>query len=657
MRGGGCGDGRTGLYARRRRNGARIRAHDWSSSPLGAPLHWPAPLQVTLGLCLQSSFPTAIYWGADHILLYNDAWSAIPGPRHPAALGRPARQVWPDIWDVIAPQMRDVYEQGIGFSATEQMLPMQRHGRAEETYWDYSFTPIRGEGGAVRGIFNQGREVTDRVLQSRRDRLLAELDDGLRQAATEEAALDAALALIGTGFGVARAGFAEIEEDGDGAIVRRCWTAGTLPLSGRFAAGAFGSASSAALRGGAVLRIENVADLAGADGHAARLWRDLDIAALLAAPVMTDRGYAGAIFLHSPVPRRWFDHDADLLRLAAGRLWRDLARTRAQARLRDSEQRHRLIFEQATDIMFTATLDGVITAANPAAGAALGLPAAGLAGRPLSDFLAPGEGRRAWARLRPRRRDRDEPGTPSRHDVGVTGADGRAMRWAVSSTVTLGDDRTPIGLHMIARDVTAERAFEERQRLLIDELNHRVKNSLALVQALARHSLRPGRDHEQALADFQARLAALAAAHDLLTREQWEGATLAELVRRATGPVAPGSNRLRAAGPHAELTPKAAVAVVMALHELSTNAVKYGALSLPDGRIDIGWRLDGQRLLLDWRELGGPPVARPSSRGFGIRMIERALASDLAARVRIDFDPAGLICTIDAPVAPNLRMI
>jgi PAS domain S-box-containing protein len=637
--------------------GARIRAHDWSASPLGPPLTWPVPLRMMLGLCLQSSFPTALYWGPDHILLYNDAWTIIPGERHPAALGRPARLVWPDIWDVIAPQMRDVFQRGIGFSAIDQMLPMRRHGALEQTYWDYSFTPIRDESGAVLGIFNQGREVTDRVLQSRRDRLLAEMDDRLRQATTEEQALDAALALIGTGFGVSRAGFAELEDMSDAAIVRRCWTAGAVPLSGRFAPGAFGAGLSATLRRGEVLRVESLDDLGETEAAAIQLMQDLDIAALLAAPVITDRGYAGSIFLHSPVPRRWFDHDAALLQLAAGRLWRDLARTRAQARLRDSEQRHRLIFEQATDIMFTATLDRVITAANPAAGAALGLPAAALVGRPLSDFLPPGEGRRAWAKLRPRRGGRGDAGDPRHHDVRVIGADGRAMRWAVSSTLTLSHDGTPIGLHAIARDVTAERAFEDRQTLLIHELNHRVKNTLALVQALARHSLKPGRETGRAATDFQGRLAALAAAHDLLTREQWEGATLAELVRRATGPVAMEGHRISAAGPHAELTPKAAVALVMALHELSTNAVKYGALSVPGGRIGIGWRLEGDRLRFDWTEQGGPAVAPPAGRGFGIRMIERALASDLAAQVRIDFAPAGLICTIDAPVALNLRMI
>ena len=147
--------------------GARIRAFDWEATPLGSPLQWPKVLQLTLGICLTSSIPTAIYWGPELRLLYNDAWSPIPADKHPWALGRPAREAWADIWQIIEPQLMQVLNTGQGFSAFEEMLPMRRGGQIEETYWNYSFTPIRDETGAVVGIFNQGSDVTAQVVARR----------------------------------------------------------------------------------------------------------------------------------------------------------------------------------------------------------------------------------------------------------------------------------------------------------------------------------------------------------------------------------------------------------------------------------------------------------------------------------------------------------
>lgn len=631
--------------------GDRIRAHDWTATPLGPPASWPMALRVSLGLCLQSSFPTAIYWGEDLILLYNDAWSSIPGPRHPAALGRPAREVWYDIWSVIAPQMAHVRESRVGFSTFEQHLPMQRHGVPEDTYWDYSLTPIIGDDGQVAGVFNQGREMTQRVLQGRRDRFLATLDDDLRHATSVDAILEAGLSLIGTTLDVGLVGFAEIDDAAGEVDVLRCWTNGMADISGRYPLGTFGKQLSDRLRAGEVVRINALDDpVVVADGTAGR-FRAGGMESGMVASLLSGGDYMAGLFVEHPNPRHWTDSEAEMVSRALQRLWRDLARARAEAALRDSEERHRLIFEQAHDIMFTADLDQIVTAANPAAATALGLPPEKLVGRPISDFVSDADFDLTTRMLR----QKIAGGGTTRYDVEVNAPNGRAMRWQINSTLSLSTDGRPIGLHAIARDVTEERAFEARQRLLINELNHRVKNTLALVQALALQTLKPGRDMDSASGDFQSRLAALAAAHDLLTREQWEGATLAELVNSATRPLARESGRVTAYGPDVEVTPKAAVSIVMALHELSTNATKYGALSVPDGHVVIRWDLEGERLRIEWRERGGPPVSAPTTRGFGIRMIERALASDLTGNVQIRFEPLGLVCIIDAPAAPNLR--
>ncbi len=146
---------------------ARIRAHDWSRSALGPIEHWPPALQAALDICLNSTIPTAVYCGRELLLVYNDAWSPIPAEKHPWALGRPAREVWWDIWDVVGPQLERVLSTGQGLATYDQMLPMVRRGKVRETYWNYSFTPIRNADGSVAGVFNQGHETTATVLAQR----------------------------------------------------------------------------------------------------------------------------------------------------------------------------------------------------------------------------------------------------------------------------------------------------------------------------------------------------------------------------------------------------------------------------------------------------------------------------------------------------------
>ena len=147
--------------------GERIRAFDWASHPLGKPETWPPALHFALRVCLNSTFPTAIYWGRELHLLYNDAWSHIPEERHPWALGQRGADVWPDIWSIVGPQFEGVLDTGQGFAAYDQMLPMERDGRQTETYWNYSFTAILTEDGRVGGILNQGNETTAAIAAAR----------------------------------------------------------------------------------------------------------------------------------------------------------------------------------------------------------------------------------------------------------------------------------------------------------------------------------------------------------------------------------------------------------------------------------------------------------------------------------------------------------
>lgn len=163
-----------------------MRTIDWSTTSLGPVEGWPWSLRSALSICLGSSFPIAIYWGKDLILLYNDAWSPIPGTKHPWALGRAAQEVWPEIWPTIGPLFEQVQQAGEATRSQDELLPMRRHGYTEECYFDYTFTAIRGEDGRVGGIFNAVIETTFRVIHARRTTLLAQLSKHINQVRSRE---------------------------------------------------------------------------------------------------------------------------------------------------------------------------------------------------------------------------------------------------------------------------------------------------------------------------------------------------------------------------------------------------------------------------------------------------------------------------------------
>ncbi|MDP1961058.1 MAG: HWE histidine kinase domain-containing protein [Reyranella sp.] len=217
-------------------------------------------------------------------------------------------------------------------------------------------------------------------------------------------------------------------------------------------------------------------------------------------------------------------------------------------------------------------------------------------------------------------------------------------RWLAYRLFPLGD-----GMGIVFRDITDLKSAEEHRELLINELNHRVKNTLTMVQSIAAQTFR-GTD-AGVRADFEQRLLTLSNVHNLLTEESWDGAELHAVIRSSLRPhMVDGRNRITLEGPDFRLRPKSAVALSMALHELATNALKYGALSAEAGRVALHWRTDDGRFHLRWEESGGPPVTPPCRTGFGSRMIERGLSAEFEGEVKIDYRPAGVVCTIDAPL-------
>ncbi len=624
---------------------ARIRAFNWSATPLGPMESWPDALKMSLSIIEHSAFPMAIYWGPDLRLVYNDAWAPFLTERHPWALGRPGREVWSDIWSIVGPQFEQVLATGEGISAWEQMLPMVRHGVQEETYWNYNFTPIRDAAGKVVGVFNLGNEVTKAVLSERRLSFQVVLADRLRALQSAEEVKQAAVKMLGSYLKADRVGFAEIDEDRDQLTITSEWRKNEdVPaLLGRVGKlSELPKAAVAYLRTGQVLALSDVDDQAGGSSEAdANLGSKLGVKAVVTVPLVRDGKLRAMLFVHEREVRGWKRSEAAMARDVAERSWAAVERAESEERLRESEDHYRHTVELNPQVTWTALPDGQLNRVS----------------RRWFDWTGTTGLGETWAGgLHPDDREMTseiwgrsvETGEPYDIEHRVKMLDG-SYRWARSRAFPRRDDSGKICLwYGSTEDIHEQKLAEERQRLLINELNHRVKNTLATVQAIAFQTLKGDLSLGEARARFEARLLALSRAHNLLTEENWEGAPLHRVVADTTAYLEGDRERYEVAGEPIFVGPRAALALSLALHELSTNAMKYGALSSEKGKVSIRWRLSDEELQLEWKERDGPAVAAPPSRGFGSRLIERGLEADLGGRAELYFEPDGLRCVVQA---------
>ena len=223
--------------------------------------------------------------------------------------------------------------------------------------------------------------------------------------------------------------------------------------------------------------------------------------------------------------------------------------------------------------------------------------------------------------------------------------DGRWIDVIDRAKVLYDEAGDPVRVIGTTLDVTVMKQAEARLRILVDEVNHRVKNTLATVQSIATLSARSCRDVDVFVSRFQERLASLSRAHNLLTRRHWTDAGLAEVVETAMAPFADEARRIRIEGAAVRLPPRPALALSMAFHELATNAIKYGALSAPQGAVDIVWTVQDGAICIDWIESAGPRVSTPEGKGFGSRLLT-SVARDIDGTIQVDYATEGLRCRI-----------
>ncbi len=629
--------------------GALIAARDWGGTALGPIDRWPQSLRTALALVLRSSVPIVMLWGEDGIMLYNDAYSAFAGGRHPALLGMKVREAWPEVASFNDNVMRVVLGGGT-LAYRDQALALARHGHPEQVWMNLDYSPVIDESGRPAGVIGIVAETTDRVLAQRRAEFLNMVAERLRAIASPGEVIAEGTALLGEYLGVDRVGYCDVREEADGLLVLldRDWCApGTPSVAGRYLLSPEVSPLLADYKNGRLVVFTDIrTDPRTAAIAEEEISRLSGARARIIIPLVKDGRLAALLFVHSTNPREWTAEEVALVRDVAERTWAGITRARSEEALRLSEERMRLalIAGKITDWYWNATTDRIRF--SPRAAENLNISetfepsskdvALAVAEEDRAFVLAAGEAAVAT-------------GEPYQIEYRMMRGDGKVAWIATYGQPVRGPAGEVTGVIGISQEITARKEAEQHQKLLINELNHRVKNTLAIVQAISHQSFASEGLSRDARAAFEGRLSALSSAHNLLTEQNWEGASLRQVVSGGMAAYKMGE-RLCITGPDIPLTPKTAVSIAMAVHELATNAAKYGALSVPEGRVDVKWDAADDRLSLVWRERDGPPVVVPTRRGFGSRMIERGLAAELGGTVSIAFAPEGVVCTVEAPL-------
>lgn len=337
------------------------------------------------------------------------------------------------------------------------------------------------------------------------------------------------------------------------------------------------------------------------------------------------------------------------------------ARKKAEDALRESEWRSRELLEALPAAIYTTDAAGRITFYNQAA--------VDLSGR--RPELGSDQWCVTWRLYNP-------DGSPLPHDacpMAVALKEGRPIRDAEAVAERPDGIRIPfipyptplrdaagtvVGAVNMLVDISERKSAETRQKLLVDELNHRVKNTLATVQSLVQQTSRGTKSPEAFREHLQGRLIALSQAHDQLSRRNWEHADLLDIAHASVAPYRnEAGDNVVIFGGSADVDPRSALTLAMIFHELATNAAKYGSLSGPGGRVDLGWQIErsgpNPRLRVCWYESGGPQVSPPTRRGFGMLLVERGLETELGGAAHLDFASAGVRCEIELPLKASVR--
>jgi PAS domain S-box-containing protein len=556
----------------------------------------------------------AMLSGPRHVVeLTNAAYNQLVG--HRDIVGRPIRDALPEIQGQGFFELLDqVFTSGEAFIGYAMKAELQRTPGAapEERFLDLVYQPVRNPAGEVIGIFAQGVDVTDRL--------------------TAEQALRQSEAQFRT--------FAE-------AMPNHVWTATSEGLLDWFNPRVFEYSGAAVgmLDGSTWTSMVHPDDV----GPATEKWQQALAAGVFYETEFRLRRHDGVYrwFIARAVPIR--DADGVTLRWIGTNTDIDDQKQAVQA-LQQSERRLQLSQNAAGIAALELDIESGTVVGSEGFWELWGLePRDSVHISVLEDIVVP--------------EDKDVRSTPETRKAGsavpnveyrIRRPDTGELRW-LSRHIDFVHDETgkPIKMFGVLQDITDRREAQGRQELLTHELEHRIKNILAMVAAIASQTLR-NTDIATASATFNERLRALANAHEILNKTRWTSASMREVIDNtiAAFPVA----QISVSGPSLPINPKMALTLALAVNELATNALKYGALSNPEGKVSVGWSLQPShdkpgevRLVWRWRETDGPPVIQPTRRGFGRFLIERVFGTDFGGSVKIDYHPAGVECVLNAP--------
>ena len=372
---------------------ARVRDNDWSKTPLGAIAQWPASLRIAVGAALDSPLPTIVLWGPQLIQVYNDAYQPILGARHPAALGQPTRECWPEVWAFNEPIYRRVQDGGERVYFEDQEYVIEPSGVSESRYFTITYTPARDESGRILGVTVIALDTTQRVrverekleaqleqrrlneqlvgnvqrLQQldRRHAFLLTLADGLRTLKAPETAIDLASALLGRHLDVSRVMYAEVDESAGTFTIRRDWTArGMASISGEAQPlNDFGPQIVTSLRAGHAMVVDNIA-LDPRTAAFASAYESIDVRANLAIPLVKSGRLIATLSLNNAQPRHWTAEEVALSAEVAERTWATAESARAQADLRAERDLSQHVFESMTEGMAILNRDWIVLRMN-----------------------------------------------------------------------------------------------------------------------------------------------------------------------------------------------------------------------------------------------------------------------------------------------------
>lgn len=625
--------------------GVHIRDFEWTRHPLGRPEDWSISLWTTLRLVLTTQHPMLILWGPEHRCLYNDGYARLIGPgKHPAILGTSVRDAWPEIWQVVGPQIEHVT---LGRGATwneNQCVWLNRRGWLEESYWTYGFSPIYDDKvpGRIAGTLSICTETTQQVLYDRRRAFLVRLDDAVRGVSNPRAVIETATEALGRYLRVSRVGFGQVAENGATVQLETSYVDGVAPLIGSYPLAGPEVVDVTGHRQGATVVSHDVASDPSNDSG---LHLGVEARSLVSVPLIRDGHFRACLFVHHREVRRWSDEDVMLIEQVATRLWDAVGRLRAEAELKLTTKRFELALEHSPISVFSHDRELRYTWSY---NWTLGLPSSAITGKRDADLL---ERASDAVVLEAIKRDVINTGVGRREEV-VIRSQGANHYYDLLVDPLLDEAGHVTGVTCAAIDITERRQGEENRQLLMRELDHRVKNTLALVTALSQQTFSGKGVPAEVLRSFHARLKALASAHDILRRTAWKSPSLSALMNEALDFTGAARPRILHSGPAVFLDPKQAIPIVMAIHELCTNAFKYGALSNEMGTVEISWSVQNTPRWLEivWCERGGPPVSPPQRRGFGSMMLERALSLQLEGTVNLSFGPDGVTCVIGFPL-------